>query len=158
MADRISSFAAFFPYYLGEHRSPACRALHFVGTSLFLAAFGAAVALDPVGFGPAMAIVVVLLVVGAFARSRWLSTALLLAVIAVVVATQPLVLLGVVCAYGFAWVAHFKVEHNRPATFTYPLWSLLGDFRMWGMMATGQLWKGDPIETLGLQDRLPTGV
>ena len=33
--------------------------------------------------------------------------------------------------YGFAWVGHFFYEKNHPATFTYPTFSLLGDFRMW---------------------------
>ncbi len=43
-----------------------------------------------------------------------------------------------VLGYGFAWVGHFFFEKNRPATFQYPLWSLMGDWRMFFETVTGQ--------------------
>lgn len=50
----------------------------------------------------------------------------------------PLAAMPVV-GYGFAWVGHFFVEKNRPATFKYPLWSLMGDWKMWAKIATGSM-------------------
>lgn len=40
--------------------------------------------------------------------------------------------------YGFAWIGHFVFEKNRPATFKYPLYSLMGDFRLWFETVTGR--------------------
>jgi hypothetical protein len=42
-----------------------------------------------------------------------------------------LVLYGVIFAYGFAWISHFFIEKNKPATFQYPLWSLMSDFKLY---------------------------
>lgn len=39
--------------------------------------------------------------------------------------------LALVQGYAFAWVGHFFFEHNKPATFKYPAFSLMGDWRLW---------------------------
>ncbi|MDX1557544.1 MAG: Mpo1-like protein [Marinobacter sp.] len=44
-----------------------------------------------------------------------------------------------VIGYGFAWVGHFKFEKNRPATFKYPLYSLMGDWVMFRDMLIGRI-------------------
>lgn len=41
--------------------------------------------------------------------------------------------------YSFAWVGHFFFEKNRPATFKYPFYSLLGDFAMYRDMLRGKV-------------------
>lgn len=91
---RITTYRAFWPFYVMQHRTPGTRRLHFAGTSGALALIALAAALP-----------------------------------------QPWLLLAApVCGYFFAWAGHFLVEKNRPATFTYPVFSLIGDFHMYALM------------------------
>lgn len=87
---RITSFEEFWPFYIGEHRVPVSRALHYFGTSI----------------GTCTAITAIL-------TGRWW-----------------MLPLGLVFGYGPAWVGHFFVENNKPASFKYPLWSLRSDYKM----------------------------
>jgi len=58
---------------------------------------------------------------GVFAKKRWL------------LALAPIV------GYGPAWIGHFFVEKNRPATFDYTLWSFQADLKMWSMTLRGSM-------------------
>ncbi len=46
---------------------------------------------------------------------------------------------ALISGYLVAWIGHFFVGHNRPVTFTYPLWSFAIDFRMLGQWLVGKL-------------------
>ncbi|MCS6874976.1 MAG: DUF962 domain-containing protein [Pyrinomonadaceae bacterium] len=41
--------------------------------------------------------------------------------------------------YGLAWFSHFFIEKNKPATFKYPLWSFVSDYKMMFLMLTGKM-------------------
>lgn len=105
---KIATYPEFWPFYLREHGKAATRAIHYVGTTLAIAAFIAAIV----------------------SQNWWF------------------LLLMPVAGYLFAWIGHFAIEKNRPATFTYPLWSLYSDFRMYFLWLTGQL--GQHLKASGL--------
>jgi hypothetical protein len=96
---RFATFSEFYPFYLAEHASRACRRLHIAGTLCVIAAVAAALLARDV---------------------RWLIAA-------------PL------GGYGLAWIGHFFFEHNRPATFHHPFYSLAGDFAMFGDVLRGRV-------------------
>ena len=43
------------------------------------------------------------------------------------------------CGYGCAWIGHFAFERNRPATFAHPLYSLMGDWKMFADILRGRM-------------------
>ena len=59
-----------------------------------------------------------------------------------------------ITGYAFAWVSHFFIEKNRPATFKHPLWSFAGDWKMWGLMLTGRLQAH--LDRFGITPKAPT--
>ena len=50
-----------------------------------------------------------------------------------------LLALAPIVGYGPAWIGHFFVEKNRPATFDYPVWSFQADLKMWRMTLLGSM-------------------
>jgi hypothetical protein len=75
------------------------------------------------------------------------STLVLLILAATLLTQQWWLLLAVpVVGYGFAWIGHFKFEHNKPATFQHPWYSLMGDWVMFWQIVTGTLPQGAPGE------------
>ncbi len=66
-------------------------------------------------------------------------TALGLAIALIAIGKWWLFPLALVPGYACAWTAHFFVEKNRPATFTHPLWSFIGDWKMLAFMLIGRM-------------------
>lgn len=83
--------------------------------------------------------------VGSLSALGWLAAA--------IATRQPLlVLAGLVNGYGFAWVGHFFVEKNRPASFKHPLKSFLCDWLLLALTVTFQI--GREVERLQAEGKI----
>jgi hypothetical protein len=74
-------------------------------------------------------------------RMHFIGSSLVIVVIALAMLSGQLrwLWLAPVAGYGFAWIGHYVFEKNRPATFRHPLYSLLGDWVMYGQMLRGKI-------------------
>jgi hypothetical protein len=66
------------------------------------------------------------------------SVACILIIAGILSGQWALFVLALVQGYAFAWVGHFFFEHNRPATFKYPRFSFMGDWRLWWEILSGR--------------------
>jgi hypothetical protein len=74
-------------------------------------------------------------------RMHFIGSTLVVAVVVLALASGQLrwLWLAPVAGYGFAWIGHFGFEKNRPATFKHPLYSVMGDWVMYGQMLRGKI-------------------
>jgi len=74
-------------------------------------------------------------------RLHFVGTSLVMGCLLAAIVTRNVwwLLAAPLCVYGFAWVGHFFFEHNRPATFSHPLYSFAGDWMMFRDMLTGRV-------------------
>ena len=74
-------------------------------------------------------------------RLHFAGTSLVLVIfgIAIAKADARWLLLAPLAGYGFAWIGHIFFEKNRPATFTHPLYSFAGDWRMFWDVLRGRV-------------------
>lgn len=74
-------------------------------------------------------------------RLHFIGSALVIACLLWTIFSQQwkLLILLPIIGYGFAWLGHFVFEKNKPATFKYPLYSLLGDWVMFFQILRGKI-------------------
>ena len=49
------------------------------------------------------------------------------------------ILISLLLGYGFGFIGHFVFEKNKPATFKYPLYSFVSDFKMMFDILSGKI-------------------
>ena len=74
-------------------------------------------------------------------RLHFIGTTLVIVCLAALAVTRNAwwIVAALVCGYGFAWIGHIFFEHNKPATFRHPLYSLMGDWMMYLDILRGRI-------------------
>ncbi|MGH1428254.1 MAG: Mpo1-like protein [Arenicella sp.] len=74
-------------------------------------------------------------------RLHFIGSSLSLLIATYTVFTQQWILLILVpvAGYAFAWIGHYFFEKNTPATFTYPIYSFMGDWVMFKDILIGRI-------------------
>jgi hypothetical protein len=128
-----ATFEQFYPHYLHEHSQKITRQWHYVGTTLFIIYML---------FNPLLVIPILAGALTAYSTipfSRHLSNGVseMISFMIIYLIGGRLItrsfkrtLIPLLLGYSFAWIGHFAFEKNKPATFIYPIFSLMGDFNM----------------------------
>jgi hypothetical protein len=74
-------------------------------------------------------------------RLHFAGTSIAVALLIVATATRSwwLIAVAFLQGYALAWIGHFFFEHNHPATFKHPVFSLMGDWRLWWDILSGKI-------------------
>ena len=130
----FETFEEFFPFYMSQHADQSCRRLHFIGTSIIvlMSLFEPSILVS--GLLAGLIGTAIFSVTTAIPHGLYEMLILFLTFnVSMKIQTgswkKGLTVLFI--GYGFAWVGHFFFEHNKPATFIYPTYSLQGDLKLW---------------------------
>lgn len=131
---KFTDFESFYPYYLTQHTNEICRRLHVIGVSVLtvmivldfhiLVSSLIAISLSlptfyltthiETGFVELSVLFLTFLLSMRYFKKSWKKGVSTLFIM-----------------YAFAWIGHFFFEKNKPATFIYPTFSMMGDARLW---------------------------
>jgi len=111
---KYSTFKEFWPFYLQQHSLPETREMHYHGTNKAYAALLTTLSATGMAY--------------LATNNEWS-----------LLGIPASFLFAVYFGYKDAWKAHKHIEKNKPATFTYPFWSLRGDLKMHKLMVIDKL-------------------
>ncbi|ETO06670.1 hypothetical protein RFI_30722 [Reticulomyxa filosa] len=138
------NFSDFWPYYMTEHSTLICQRYHIVGTTIVATIF----AISPqtmISVGNGMLAGYLSFPIFRGMEFGAAEAAVMCAIALIcghMLKCKKYILLCALVGYGCAWVGHFVYEHNKPATFIYPSFSLMSDWKLWALF-----WKKVIVET-----------
>ncbi len=127
------SFASFFPFYVSQHQDETCVLLHVIATSILILMcvndYRVALSIGLSALAGLSSKELTRSFSHGFVEMAIMQGIFFMSMLHMKASMKRALAVPVVC-YGLAWVGHFFFEDNKPATFMYPVYSLLGDFNL----------------------------